>query len=136
MEVKTTGATKLTYATALIGDYKKLLGKAAVAGSLGQRFNWLQGYLKVVHEFSDDEVERVGNLFMPDAKDCKGIKLLPTLVHDRKAGDPAAVVALDEVAAEIEKQGWGKQTIEPWSIAIEKLTECLVHLSNNGSTMP
>jgi len=136
MEVKTTGSAKLTYATALIGDYEKLLGKTAVAGSLGQRFNWLQGYLKEIHEFSDDEVERVGNLYMPKAKDCKGIKLLPTLVHDRKAGDDAAIDALDDVAAKIEKQGWGKNTIEPWSIAISKLTECLVHLSNNGSTMP
>lgn len=136
MEVKTTGSAKLTYATALIGDYEKLLGKASVAGSLGQRFNWLQGYLMDVHEFADDELERVGNLFMPNAKDCKGIRLLPTLVHDRKVGDQAAVVALDDVAAEIEKQGWDKKTIEPWSIAIDRLTDCLVHLSNNGSSMP
>lgn len=136
MEVKTTGSAKLTYAKALIGDYEKLLGKTTVAGSLGQRFNWLQAYLKEIHEFSDEEIERVGNLFMPEAKDCKGIKLLPTLVHDRKVGDQAAVDALDHVAEEIEKQGWGKQTIEPWSIAISKLTACLVHLSNNGSMMP
>ena len=136
MEVKTTGSAKLTYATALVGDYEKLLGKTAVAGSLGQRFNWLQSYLKEIHEFSDDAVERVGNLFMPEAKDCKGIKLLPTLVHDRKVGNLAAVVALDDVAAKIEMQGWRKQTIEPWSIAISKLTQCLVHLSNNGSSMP
>ncbi|HEQ1737291.1 TPA: hypothetical protein VEN61_006460, partial [Pseudomonas aeruginosa] len=67
---------------------------------------------------------------------CKGIKLLPTLVHDRAVGDQAAVDALDNVAVKIEQQGWGKQTIEPWSIAISKLTQCLVHLSNNGSTMP
>ena len=136
MEVKTTGAVNLTYATALIGDYKKLLGKTTVAGSLGQRFNWLLGYLKEIHEFSDEEIERVGNLIMPEAKDCKGIRLIPTLVHDRNVGDKAAVNALDHVAGEIEKQGWGKQTIEPWSIAISNLTKCLVHLSNNVSTMP
>ncbi|WP_457370127.1 hypothetical protein [Pseudomonas sp. TE36184] len=136
MEVKTTGATVLTYATALIDDYDKLLGKTTVAGSLGQRFNWLQGYLMEVHEFDDDALERVGNLFMPEAKDCKGIKLLPTLVHDRGVGDQAAVDALDNVAVKIEQQGWDKRTIEPWSIAISKLTHCLVHLSNNGSTMP
>jgi len=136
MEVKTTGSIKLTYATALIDDYEKLLGKTAVVGSLGQRFNWLQGYLMAIHQFSDDALERVGNLFMPEAKDCKGIKLLPTLVHDRKARKEAAVIALDNVAAEIEKQGWGKQTIEPWSIAIKRLTKCLVHLSNNVSKMP
>jgi hypothetical protein len=134
MEVKTTEGLALTYATALVGDYEKLLGTTAVAGSLGQRFNWLQGYLKEVHEFSDDALERVGKLYMPKAEDCKGIKLLPTLVHDRKAGDTTAVVVLDDVAAKIEKQGWGN--VDPWSIAIDKLTECLVHLSNNGSTMP
>ncbi|MCE9732349.1 hypothetical protein [Pectobacterium sp. IFB5596] len=136
MEVKTTGSAKLTYAKELIGDYEKLLGKTTVAGSLGQRFNWLQAYLKEIHEFSDDDIERVGNLFMPEAKDCRGIKLLPTLVHDRSVGDPAAIAALENVAEKIEKQGWGKQTIEPWSIAINKLTACLVHLSNNESTMP
>ncbi|HFF2143909.1 TPA: hypothetical protein ACGBGC_004121, partial [Pseudomonas aeruginosa] len=37
MEIKTTGAAALTYATALIDDYDKLLGKTTVAGSLGQR---------------------------------------------------------------------------------------------------
>ncbi len=136
MEIKTTGATKLTYANALIGDYEKLLGKTTVAGSLGQRLNWLQGYLMETHEFDNDSLERVGNLFMPEAKDCKGIMLLPTLVHDRDVGDQAAVDALDDVAAEIEQQGWSKQTIEPWSIAISKLTSCLVHLSNDESTMP
>jgi hypothetical protein len=136
MEVKTTGAVKLTYATALVDDYEKLLGKAAVAGSLGQRFNWLQGYLMEVHQFSDDKIERVGKLFMPEAKDCKGIKLLPTLVHDRRSGDKTAIIELDHVAAGIELQGWRKQTIQPWSIAINKLTDCLVHLSNNECTMP
>lgn len=136
MEVKTTGAATLTYATALIADYEKLLGKTTVAGSLGQRLNWLQGYLMEEHEFDEDALERVGNLFMPEAKDCKGIKLLPTLVHDRGVGDLAAVKALDDVAAKIEQQGWCKQTIEPWSIAINTLTSCLVHLSNNESTMP
>lgn len=136
MEVKTTGAVKLTYATALVDDYEKLLGKTTVAGSLGQRLNWLQGYLMEVHEFDDDALERVGKLFMPEAKDCKGIRLLPTLVHDRGVGDVAAIEALDDVAAKIQQQGWGKQTIEPWSIAISTLTNCLVHLSNNGTTMP
>jgi hypothetical protein len=136
MEVKTTGKLELTYAKALINDYEKLLGTATVAGSLGQRFNWLQSYLRELHQFSDDALERVGNLFMPEAKDCQSIRLLPTLVHDRNAGDSVAVIALDDVAAEVEKQGWGKSTIEPWSIAISKLTECLIHLSNNGVKMP
>ncbi|MBN0408913.1 hypothetical protein JTM57_35615, partial [Pseudomonas aeruginosa] len=74
MEIKTTGAAALTYATALIDDYDKLLGKTTVAGSLDQIFNWLQGYLMEVHEFDDDALKRVVNLFMPEAKDCKGIK--------------------------------------------------------------
>ncbi len=136
MEVKTTGAPRLTYANELVKDYKKLLGKAAVAGSLGQRHNWLMGYLMVVHEFEEDELERVSRLFLPQAKDCKGIRLLPTLVHDRTVGDSAAITALDAVAEKIKKQGWGAKTIEPWSIAIDNLINCLVHLSNNGSTMP
>lgn len=136
MEVKTTGALELTYANALVGDYEKLLGQAKVAGSLGQRLNWLQLYLKESHEFSVEKLERVGNLFQPKAADCTGIQLLPTLVHDRKAGDPTAVAALGEVAEKIENLGWRKDNIEPWSIAISELAKCLVHLSNNESSMP
>ncbi|WEN15724.1 hypothetical protein PY254_03350 [Rhodanobacter sp. AS-Z3] len=136
MEVKTTGAIKLTYAKALIADYDKLLGKTKVAGSLGQRMNWLQAYLMEVHEFSAEHLERVGNFFQPKAEHCKGIRLLPTLVHDLGSGDMAAVVALDEVARDIEGLGWRKECIEPWSIAITKLTDCLLHLSNNAAFNP
>jgi hypothetical protein len=136
MEVKTTGAVQLTYASALIDDYEKLLGKTQVAGSLGQRMNWLQAYLMDVHEFSPEEMDRAGDLFQPKAEDCKGIRLLPTLVHDRKSGDSAAVATLDEVAEQIENLGWRKDCIEPWSIAITELTKCFVHLSNNESSMP
>lgn len=136
MEVKTTGSVELTYANALIGDYDKLLGTTQVAGSLGQRMNWLQAYLMDVHEFFPEEMDRVGDLFLPDAKDCIGIRLLPTLVHDRKSGDSAAVTKLDEVAEKIENIGWRKDCIEPWSIAITELSKCFVHLSNNERSMP
>jgi hypothetical protein len=136
MEVKTTGAVELTYASALVGDYEKLLGKTKFAGSLGERMNWLQGYLMEVHEFSPTELDRVGDIFQPKAEDCIGIKLLPTLVHDRKSGDSAAIAALDDVAEKIEDLGWRKECIEAWSIAIADLTKCLIHLSNNQSSMP
>lgn len=131
MEVKTTGDVKLTYAKALVKDYDKLLGTTKVAGSLGQRMNWLQAYLLEVHEFSTEQLERVGDLFQPKPKDCKGVKLMPTLVHDRSCGDQAAIHALDDVAEDIEALGWRKKNIEPWSIAMNKLTDCLIHLSNN-----
>lgn len=136
MEVKTTGAVELTYASALVGDYEKLLGKTKFAGSLGERMNWLQGYLMEVHEFSPTELDRVGDLFQPKAKDCIGITLLPTLVHDRKSGDTAAITALDVVAKKIEGLGWRQDCIEAWSIAITDLTNCFIHLSNNKSSMP
>lgn len=131
MEVKTTGDVKLTYAKALVKDYDKLLGTTKVAGSLGQRMNWLQAYLLEVHEFSTEQLERVGNLFQPKPKDCKGVKLMPTLVHDRSCGDQAAIDALEDVAEDIEALGWSEKNIEPWSIAMNKLTDCLIHLSNN-----
>jgi hypothetical protein len=136
MEVKTTGAIKLTYASALVGDYEKLLGKTKVAGSLGQRMNWLQAYLMEVHEFLPAELDRVGDLFQPKAEDCTGITLLPTLIHDRSSGDSAAVTTLDKVVEKIEGLGWRKDCIESWSIAITGLEKCFVHLSNNESAMP
>jgi len=131
MEVKTTGNMKLTYAKQLVNDYDKLLGTTKVAGSLGQRMNWLQAYLLEVHEFSTEQLERVGDLFQPRPKDCKGVKLMPTLVHDRSCGDQAAINALEDVAKDIEALGWREKNIEPWSIAMNKLTDCLIHLSNN-----
>lgn len=131
MEVKTTGGLNLTYAKALVNDYDKLLGTTKVAGSLGQRMNWLQAYLLEVHEFSTEQLDRVGSLFQPKPKDCKGVKLMPTLVHDRSCGDQAAIIALEDVAEAIEALGWRKKNIEPWSIAMNKLTDCLIHLSNN-----
>lgn len=136
MEVKTTGAIDLKYASALVGDYEKLLGKTKFAGSLWERMNWLQGYLMEAHEFSPAELDRVGDLFQPKAEDCIGITLLPTLVHDRKAGDSAALTALDDVAEKIEGLGWRQDCIEAWSIAITDLTNCFIHLSNNKSSMP
>jgi hypothetical protein len=131
MEVKTTGSVSLTYAKALVRDYNKLLGTTKVAGSLGQRMNWLQAYLLEAHEFKTEQLERVGNLFQPKPNDCKGVKLMPTLVHDRSCGDQAAIDVLDDVAKDITALGWRKKNIEPWSIAMNKLTECLIHLSNN-----
>lgn len=136
MEVKTTGKMELTYAKALVKDYEKLLGKTKIAGSLGQRMNWMQAYLSEVHEFSDEHLDRVGNLFQPEAKDCKGVKLLPTLVHDRCIDDQDAIIALDKVAEDIEALGWRNDNIETWSIAINRLTECLIHLSNNIAFKP
>lgn len=136
MEVKTTGKLELSYAGALVKDYDKLLGKSKVAGSLGQRMNWLQAYLSEVHEFSDEHLERVGNLFQPKAEDCTGVRLLPTLVHDRQSGNKAAIAALDKVAEDIEALGWRKDNIETWSIAINRLTECFIHLSNNLTFKP
>lgn len=136
MEVKTTGRMSLSYANALIGDYEKLLGKAKFAGSLGERINWLQAKLMDENEFSPDELDRVGALFLPNASDCVGITLLPTLVHDKRAGDPESVAVLDDVAGNIEILGWCKDCIEPWSIAITELSKCFLHLSNNESIMP
>lgn len=131
MEVKTTGSAELTYANALVKDYEKLLSTTKFAGSLGQRMNWLHAYLLEVHQFSIEHLERVGNLFQTKPDDCTGIKLMPTLIHDRACGDLAAIDALDDVATDIEALGWRTKSIEPWSIAMNRLTDCLIHLSNN-----
>ena len=134
IEVKTTGRVSLSYANALIDDYQKLLGGTKVSSSLAIRMNYVIGQLKAVHKLPKPLIQRAKNLFQVTPAQCAAVKLVPTLLHDRKYGDP--VETMGAVAEEIHLLGWRADCIEPWSISISRLNLCLLHLSNNSAFRP
>lgn len=134
VEVKTTGQTSLGYANALIDDFQKLLGSTTISSSLATRMNYVIGQLKHVHKLGRPLIQRAKDLFQVTPDKCVGIKLVPTLIHDRRFGNP--VNALGDVADSIAQQGWRTDCIEPWSISLNRLNLCLLHLSNNQPFTP
>ena len=134
VEIKTTGRVNLAYANALIDDCQKLLGSTKVSSSLAIRMNFVIGQLKHVHQLPKTLIQRAKNLFQVTPDKCVGIKLVPTLIHDRKYGNP--VETLGGVAQRIAALGWRADCIEPWSISINRLNLCLLHLSNNQPFIP
>ncbi len=134
IEIKTTGRTGLGYAKALIDDYQKLLGGTSVSSSLAIRFNYVIGQLKAVHQMQAPQLQRVKNLYQVSPSKCVAVKLVPTLLHDKQYGNP--VRAMGKVATSIALLGWRQDCIEPWSISINRLNLCLLHLSNNSKFTP
>lgn len=134
LEVKTTGQIALTYASALVDDYAKLLDHTRPSTSLPARMSALKAKLALEHDFQDDLLDRVEDLYRPKPSDCDRIRLLPTLVHDKRYGNP--VDTLDAVAGEILKQGWPSANLEPRSIVLRRLNECLEHLVNKATFSP
>lgn len=132
-EIKTTGAQELSYSTALISDYQKLLDTTKPTLSLMSRVSSLKCKLKWEHNFGSDLLQRVEDLAQPSAAQCQRIRLLPTLVHD-KGRDP--VIALSHVMTEIHKQGWPQGCIEAWSISIAQLNQTLLHMANRRPFTP
>ncbi|TMU70219.1 hypothetical protein [Hydrogenophaga intermedia] len=134
LEVKTTGQVTLNYASALIADYEKLLDQTNPDTSLGARVKWLKTKLKYEHKLDKALLDRVDDLYRPLASDCARIKLLPTLVHDRRYGDP--IQTLGAVSDAISSQGWPARNIESQSIALRRLDDCLSHLAKLTDFVP
>ncbi|MGN6828915.1 hypothetical protein [Paucibacter sp. M5-1] len=133
-EVKATGAEELTYAEALVKDYKKLLDDTQPSTALQSRISAIKAKLHLELNWPLAKIQRVEDIAQPDAKHCTRIRLMPTLVHDLRHGDPAA--ALNKVIDQIYLQGWPDGTIEGWSIAITRLNEAMVQMANRKSFTP
>jgi len=134
LEVKTTGQVVLNYAYELVKDYGKLLDTTRPSTSLGSRMSWLKAKLMMEHEFPDALLDRVEDLYRPIPSDCTRMTLLPTLVSNLGSGNP--VFTLDDVAQRIEALGWPAASIEPWSIALTRLNECIEHLVQRAPFTP
>lgn len=133
-EVKTTGASNLSYATALVSDYEKLTS-ADTSVNLHTRVRSLKARMRDIYGVTDRKVlDRVQNLAHPDPSKCQNVFLLPTLVHELKGADPAA--ALSQVRSQIAAQGWRLELIYPISIGLTRLNDGFSHLAQNKTFVP
>ena len=122
-EVKTTGDASLGLADRLITDYGKLFGenlRLTLQTRLGALKNKLdqqgQGHLS----------SRVTALGGPAPNRVRGIRLVPTLLHD-PAHDSFAKMAV--VRQALIGQGWSTDVVECWSVALGDLDNRLTRLA-------
>jgi hypothetical protein len=124
-EVKTTGDVTLGYADTLIEDYQKLFHEDPKF-TLNTR---IQGIATKIAwgEKRPDLAERLRSLARTDPKSSIGVKLTPTLVHERSGTDP--VVKLLAIKTAISALGWTPGQIGPWSVAFEDLIARLARMA-------
>ena len=122
-EVKTTGLPLRSSARDLVSDYRKLFGEnlrltlatrlMAIKNTLDERG---QGHL----------APRLTALGGPTADQSRGVRLVPTIVHD-KVFEPSSDLVF--VRESLVGQGWGAAFIECWSVSLGDLDDRLLRLS-------
>ena len=122
-EVKTTGQTSLQLADDLITDYDKLFGQNARV-TLRTRLDALKFRLEQMG--NDQLAPRLTGLGGPYPEECRGIRLVPTLIHDASQNSSTKMVA---VRQSIIGRGWSGSVVDWWSVAIGDLDRRLVRLA-------
>ena len=122
-EVKTTGEASLGLADSLIADYEKLFGEN-LRLTLQTRLGALKN--KLDQQGQGDLSPRVTALGGPTPNQARGIRLVPTLLHDA-AHDSSAKMSV--VRQALFRRGWSTSAVECWSIALEDLDQCLTRLA-------
>ena len=122
-EVKTTGEASLGLADSLITDYQKLFGEnlrltlqtrlGALKNKLDQRGH---GYL----------APRVTALGGPSPDRVRGIRIVPTLLHDA-AYDSSTKLAT--VSQTLIGRGWQTDNVQCWSISLGEIDQRLTRLA-------
>ena len=122
-EVKTTGEPSLRLADDLIADYDKLFGE-----NLRLTLQTRLGALKNKLEQQGQGVlsPRVTALGGPSADQARGIRLLPTLLHD--AADDS-LTKMSVVRQVLIGRGWSSDVVECWSVALTDLDDRLSRLA-------
>ena len=122
-EVKTTGQASLSLADDLITDYDKLFGdnlRLTLQTRLGALKNKLeqqgQGVLS----------PRVTALGGPSPDQARGVRIIPTLLHDA-AHD--SLTKMSVVRQVLIGRGWSSDVVECWSIALADLDDRLTRLA-------
>ena len=122
-EVKTTGKASLGLADGLITDYEKLFGEN-LRLTLQTRLGALKN--KLDQQGQGDLAPRVSALGGPTPNQARGIRLVPTLLHDA-AHDSSAKMTV--VRQALIGRGWSSNAVECWSIALESLDQRLTRLA-------
>ena len=122
-EVKTTGQASLTLADDLISDYDKLFGenlRLTLQTRLGALKNKLdqqgQGHLS----------SRVTALGGPAPEQARGIRLIPTLLHDAVDGASTKMVAVRQALI---GRGWSADAVTSWSITLGEIDQRMTRLA-------
>ena len=114
-EVKTTGAATLQLADTLIDDYEKLFGEN-VRLTLQTRLSALKN--KLDQQGQGHLAPRITALGGPSPNRARGIRLIPTLLHDSAYNSSVKMVAVRQALI---GQGWSTNVVECWSIALADL---------------
>ena len=122
-EVKTTGQASLRLADDLITDYEKLFGEN-LRLTLQTRLGALKN--KLEQQGQGDLTPRVTALGGPSPYQSRGVRLIPTLLHDA-AHDP--VTKMSAVRQVLIGRGWTSSVVECWSAALSDLDDRLTRLA-------
>ena len=124
-EVKTTGDVALAYANKLTEDYQKLFEEDPKF-TLNTRIQGLATKIELGDK-RPDLGDRLRSLATTEAKFCTKVKLIPTLMHEKRGTDP--VTKLLAVKTAISTLGWNSTQIQPWSVAFEDLISRLTRMA-------
>ena len=122
-EVKTTGEASLDLADKLITDYKKLFGEN-LRLTLQTRLGALKN--KLDQQGQQHLSSRITSLGGPAPNHTRGIRLVPTLLHDA-AYDSSRKMAV--VRQALIGQGWSTDVVSCWSVALGDLNNRLARLA-------
>ena len=122
-EVKTTGRASLELADSLIADYDKLFGEN-LRLTLQTRLGALKN--KLDQQNRGHLAPRITALGGPTPDQARGIRLIPTLLHDSTHNSSVKMVAVRQALI---GRGWSSDVVECWSIALGDLDERLARLA-------
>ena len=122
-EVKTTGDASLGLADNLISDYEKLFGEN-LRLTLQTRLGALKN--KLDQQGQGNLLSRVTALGGPAPDRARGIRLVPTLLHD-VAHDSS--VKMTAVRQALIGRGWSTDVVQCWSVALGEIDQRLTRLA-------
>ena len=123
-EVKTTGQASLSLADELISDYDKLFGENLKL-TLQTRLGGLKNRLE--ERGREDLVPRITSLGGPAPSGTRGIRLVPTLLHD---ADHDSLTKMYAVRQALLARGWSSDVVQCWSIALDAIDARLSRLAH------
>ena len=122
-EVKTTGGDSLGLADGLITDYEKLFGENLQL-TLQTRLGALKN--KLDQQGQGNLLSRVTALGGPTPNRARGIRLIPTLLHDAALDSSTKMAAIRQVLI---GRGWSTGVVECWSVTLGDMNQRLTRLA-------
>ena len=122
-EVKTTGEASLGLADSLLADYDKLFGEN-LRLTLQTRLGSLKN--KLDQQGHSGLSPRITALGGPAPDRARGIRLVPTLLHDIAQDSSAKMVAIRQALI---GRGWSADTVECWSVGLGSIDLRLTRLA-------